>query len=668
MRNVVNAIQWFFTPESIRGRKYRRDIDYLKENTEINLVTVIMQAGVIREDYDQCHAMMADLVEYAHSRGIRVVLTVSAKKGFYNPGFDPNIRPELGQAEVYTVNRPENAQALAQETELVADENGYAYYEHHACGARSKIRPLYAKLLKIYAFDKTREGFYRPGSLADVTDKAQILECRTHMLSADIFLGKAFAGKTLYVLTAQYYNWNELFGDSDWPERKALMDMYADVALDGVVMDEFGYMLLDTADVDSGRLPPFRSRFYSPAQKEWYRKKFGLDLDRELLNMRYVPEGEEKTRVAAINRYFDELREPVLREERRVAEYAKKLFGENAYLGVHNTFHNNLERDEVWHTVCAWWELPRQYGHTDEFLAFPARMGILLSEPDPLMLHMYYSKKPEEYYREMTVDAPFNIRIFHHALDDFYWGSSYRDPEMVRNLRVLDRQIARLNDFQTAPPKMNLLILFSDAAQYNWYPDTDARNEWDVDGKIQILQKCDAIWDAGYRGALVPDRAVADGRVRLEGKRFTYGGHTFDHCLYLYPKYARKETYAFLNRATEAGASLCVVGPAVVDFDGDANSLLAETNESFSAELLERMGCEKLAIPNGSLYANGGFCLVHEAGLLRGEKTAFDFEAEGCRCSGVSTGLVACRPGEAAFATPGSELRVNGVPVELELA
>lgn len=665
MRDMVNGILWYFTPDSLRKRKYREEIDHIKANTEINMMLLYMQHGVIREDYDQCHDMMADLVQYAHSKGIRIGLTLNLMKGWHNTGFDPNIPPEIGQYECYPIDHPENAQALAQQYELVTDEDGYAYLEHHAEGARPRLSPLYNKLLKIYAFDKTREGFYVPGSLEDVTAKAQILQCRTHMLTADIELGREYAGKTLFALVAQYYNHNELFGDSDWESRKAVMDMYSDIPLDGVSMDEYGYMWVNHFDVNSGKIPLYCAHFYSPAQKKFYWEKYGLDYDRELLDMRYVPEGDEAVRIRAVNRYIDELRAPILREENRVAEYAKKLFGEDVYIGVHNTFHNNLDQDEVHHSACAWWDLPRQFGHTDGELTFPARMGILLSAQDPLMVHTYYDSDPENIYQEMVYDAPFNIRYFHHAFEDFYYGCSYREPELLKNTRILDKQIARLNDFQSEPPKMNLLIIYGYAAQYNWYPDIEARNVWDNDGKMQIEKKCDAIWDAGYRAALIPDYTITDGRVGLDGNRFTFGGHTFDHCLFLYPKYAHKETYNFLNRAIAQGASLCVVGDAEVDFDAEPNHLNIETQADFSLELLEKMGCEKLAIPDGCVYRNGGFCIMQVSGLLYGEKTAFDFISEGVHYHGISTGLVAYRKGEKPITTPGSVLFADEIQIPL---
>ncbi len=659
MKKIPNAIYWFFTSETLRDKNYLKAVDHIKENTEFDHMCVCMQGGVIREDYDQCHDMMAELVDYAHSRGVGISLVLSASHGFYNPGFDPNISQEKGQLELFTIAEPANAQGLVLESEFTLDAQGCATFEQHEYGARNKVRPLYNKLLKLYAFDKTAEGFYDPASLRDITSSARIIQCRTHMLEAQIDAGAENAGKTVYAMVAQYYNWPELFGASDWVERKALMDIYADIPMDGYAMDEYGYMMLNVSDVWSKALPPFRSRLYSPHQKAYYQEKLGIDLDRMLFDMRYAPACDDKVRIRAINNYFEHLRVPVLAEERRTAEYAKKLWGEEVYLGVHNTFHNHLDGDEMWHTACAWWDLPRRFGHTDEALSFPVRMGILLAAEDPLMIHTYYSNKEEDYYNRIVYDSPFNIRIFHHALDDFYWGLSYREPEFLKNIRILDKEIARLNDFQRVIPKMDTLIIFGYMALCNWYPDHEKRNLWDIDGSLEVEQKCNEIWQAGYRGALVPDYAISDGRVQIKDGKYVFNGHEFKRCLFLYPKYAKKEVYAFLNEAHAAKMPLCVVGKGEVDFNGEAAHLEAPVHEEYSLDLMEELGAEKLAIPNGCVYADGSFAMLHKEGLLEGKEVPFDFTLDGVRYTGVSTGLVAYRKGEEPILSEGSKIQID---------
>jgi|GEM_PF-5122454 len=657
---IPNILCWFFTSESLRGKKFIEEIDFIRAHTEANLLLVMFETGVITEDYDQCHDMVAELVDYAHSRGLGIALNISAcVRGFFNSGMDPNTSAEL---ELYTIRHPEDAQGIAVSGEVTADENGYAVYTHHAKWGRNKIRPLRTKLLKVYAFDKTGEGLYEPSSLADVTKRARIVECRTHSLSLEIDAGQENAGKTLFVTVVQYYNWPELFGDSDWKEHQAMLDVYAGIPLDGIVMDEYGYMLLNASDISTGTVEPFRGFFYSPQQKDYFAGKLGLDLDRMMLDVHYAPKNDEAVRIRAVNRYFNELRAPVLREENRVAEYARKLFGENIYLGTHNTFHNDLANDEIWHTACCWWDLPRYYGHTDETLAYPIRMGIMLAAKNPLMFHMYYSKNPEDIYNSIVSSAPFGIREIHHAFDDFHWGSSYHEPELLKKVQILDRALAALNEFQSAGyPRFDLLIIYGNTAQNNWYPDYEARNCWNLDGKMNVQGKCDEIWNAGYRAALVPDYAITDGRIKLCGNRISFNGYEFAHCLFLYPKYADKRVYAFLNKAYEAGVPLAVVGCADIDFDAEPVHLKVPTYPAFSLSLLEQMGCPKEnAIPNGGVYADGSFVLVHKDGLLNGTATQFDFTLDGVRYSGGSTGILAYRAGTPLLCTEGGSLNIGG--------
>ncbi len=663
MNPIPNSILWGLRPEQIRGKNYLKTIDYIRENTEMNTIIVNMGNGVIQEDYDQCHGVMAELVDYAHRRGLKIAMKLVSSKGFYNPGANPDVSADIGQRELFTIENIHTAQALAQEYEMTADENGSASFVHEAFGARSKFRPLYNRLLKVYAFRKTAEGFYAPETLEDITDRAVIVQNRTYLKEFDIPGGKENAGKTFYALVAQYYNRDELFGGADWKRKKAILDLYADIPLDGVCLDENGFMLLNVTGVNNGTLPPFRHRLYSDGHREYYREAFGLDLDRELFAMRYAPDGDDSGRIRAINRYFDSLRVPVIDVENRTAAYAKKLFGEDIYIGVHNTFHNRLDQDEVWHTACAWWDLPRRFGHTDEYIPFPVRMGILLAAEDPRMIHMYYAGKPETIYREMVTDARYNIRICHHALDSRWPGScDYRDPEMVRTIRVLDKALAGLNDFQNQPPQLDLLILYGNTAQNNWYPDGNARSKWDINGSLGLYPICESIWKAGWRAAMVPDYAVCDGRVRFENGRVLFNGYAFTHLLFLYPRYAKKEVYSFLDEIHAAGFPMTVAGDADMDFDAEKTTPSFETFPAFALSQLEAIGCPKSAIPHGCLYRDGSFCLVTD-GLWNGETTEFDFTVGNDRYTGAVTGLLAFRRNRIEAMSKGSRLFRNGVEI-----
>lgn len=661
-KEIPNPMLWIFEAYDLKNKNYLKDLDFIKENTAVNHITVSVRNGVQLQNIRQCHGVMKELVAYAHTLGLKVSLHLTDSKGFYNAIFSTGNVPPVDQVEVFPIPDPEKAAAIANDIELVADENGFAQYTYTAQWGRSKIMPIYSEILKVYAFEKTQDGFYRPGTLCDVTDALLITDSRTAKTSFELHLGKENANKNIFVLLAQYYNYPSM-ADA-WESLKKLIDAYADIPLDGITMDEYGYLPLNTEPIKKGMEPPFRGRHYSKGMDRYYREALHTDLHRLLFDMRYAPENDEKRRIQAINTYFEALRRFPLEVEKNIYAYTKQLFGEDAYVSCHNTFHNDLQSDEIWRTACNWWDIPRDLGHTDENICFPVRWGVMLACNYPMMIDMYYSKKSQTHYDHIIEGAPFNCREFHHAFNDFYWGSSFREPEFLKNIRYLDETVATLNDFQTVYPKMDLLVIFGAAAQNNWYPNHDARNLWDIDGSLKIMEKCKHMWDAGYRCALAPDYAIEDGRITRKGDQICFGGYAFSQVLFLYPKYAKAETYAFLNDAHRQGVKLAVVGDSGIDFMGEEAQLHALHFYEFSMDIPEKLGCEKSALENGCVYADGSFCLVTH-GLLTKLPSPFEFVLDGKRYTGSHTGLLAYREGQAAFATPGSTLLVDGQPIPL---
>lgn len=656
-RKIPIPLLWIIEPSHLEKKKYLKDLDFIKQNTCVNHITLTPREGVQLNNLQQCHEAIKELTDYAHKIGLEISLHLCPHNGFYNAIFITGNHPAIDQAELFPIPNPEQAPAIVNDIELLTDDDGYAQYSHKAVWGRSKIMPIYSRILKAYSFKKTGEGFYQADTLEDITPFIRITESRTHSTKFEVDLGKKGKNKNVFVLLAQYYNSNT--PEYDWESLKSLIDAYADIPLDGICLDEYGYILLNTRNIEQGTEPPFRGRLYTPKMFEYYKENLSIDLHQILFEMRYAPENDERIRIKAINTYFENLRVFPLEVEKNAFSYAKQLFGENAYIACHNTFHNNLESDEIWRTACNWWDIPRDFGHTDENIGYPVRLGVMLARQNPIGIDMYYSKDAKSHYSHMIEGAPFNSREFHHAYGDFYWGNSFTDLDFLKDVKKIDRHISYLDDFQKYFPKMDLLIIFGASAQNNWYPNYKARNTWDIDGSLHVQAKCDAIWKAGYRCALVPDYAIEDGRITLQNDKIVFNGHEFTHCLFLYPKYAKKETYNFLNNAEKNNVKLAVIGNAGVDFDGNEAMLTAKHYDNFSLEILQELQCEKSAIENGCVYSDGSFALVTN-GILTGEKTNFDFEIDGIRYSGYHTGLLAYRAGETAFATKGSALFVNG--------
>lgn len=665
---IPNAIIWDFNYKSLYGKKYLKDIEFLKNNTSCDMVIISPRAGIQIGNYRQCHDVIAEITEKAHGIGLKIGLHLPSADGFYNAPVNAASAPEIDQALLFPLDNTQDAEGVVHEYEMIADENGYACCQHQSKWVRQKIRPLFCELLCVFAFKKTADGFYDPSTLQDVTSCARIIDSRPSSLLLEIEAGKDNAGKALFVMVVQYHNYNAVTSDSNFFSKKKVMDVYADVPLDAICLDEFGYISLNTTGIRNGSEEPYRGHFYTHALAKYYREQLNTDLAKEFFHIRYAPIDDEGVRIRAINHYFEELRKPPLKVEWEVAKYAQKLWGEDVFLTCHNTFHNDIDNDEIWRTACNWWDIPRKFGHTDENIAFPVRMGIMLAAKEPLMLDMFYSKCKdfEEHYAHITIGAPFGCREFHHAYNDFTFGCSFTEPELLKNVRILDEAIAQLNDFQYEYPRLDLLIIYGAGAQNNWYPNANDRNVFDINGNLKIIPKCEEIWQAGYRCALVPDYAITDGRICINENKICFNGYEFTHCLFMYPQYAKKEVLAMLDAAGMAGVKIAAVGQVNLDFEAQPAQLHIPCYPVFSMDIMNDLSCPKSAIPGGCVAKDGSFVLVSEGGLLRGEKTKFDFIINSVRYNGIHTGILAYRPNGNNVYTEGCELFINGQKIKLK--
>ena len=274
--------------------------------------------------------------------GIGIALHLNPSPGFFNANTFGGPVPEVDQSEIFHITDPAAASAIVSDYETVLDGDGKASITHSAKWARPKLAPLYCRILRAYAFMKDSDGFYRPGTLIDVTSRVKVVDNRTKSLTAEADCGRECAGMTLFIMVAQYYNYTQVFGNSQSEIFCRVMDGYADIPLDGIALDEFGYLYLDCR----GDQPPFRGRLYSPGMKKYFAERLDTDIDRLLFDMRYAPSDDDSVRIRAINTYFRELRKPPAENERLVYEHAKKLFGDDIYFGTHATFHNELDNDD----------------------------------------------------------------------------------------------------------------------------------------------------------------------------------------------------------------------------------------------------------------------------------------------------------------------------------
>lgn len=621
-------LYWFVTPETLAAERYTKDVQHIAHDTVFDFPFLTARNGVNFLNSTAAHEAVAGIVKAGHENGLRIGATLV-----------------LGSGEAARTSTPDNEQTVVAEAETLLDAQGSGVAV--AAAKLRSMKPTKTELLRVYVFRKTGDGEYDPATLTDVTAKATTALPEPGKLSVSVGLGPQFAGYTMFAMATNWYGAIDLFSPdmTNWIHQA--IDQYRDVPLDGTALDEFGYIRIPIAPAS-----PWRGHFAGKAFGERFEQATGRTLTQTLFETRYAPAGHPEVRVRAIDEYWDFFRKGPIGVENEYYAYSRQVFGDKNFAGIHDTFHNHLTNDEPWATGINWWNIPRQYGMSDEDLALPLRMGLLVSHPGNVMYDQFYGKDIHRFAEKAMNDARFNARLHYHGYNDTgRWGVDLSTEPFLSQLNPVERKIRLLNQFDPAAPELPLLVVFGMPALLNWYPDESARNVFDVNGSLQIEEKASAIWDAGYRCAVIPSDLIDNGSLRLDVQnRPVLNGHTFRAMVYLYPQYAKRSTLEFLDRYTQRGGALMLEGAATHDFDGApiaepfAKISARARVKGFSVEKLPLLGIQASPLRAiGGELEDGSVILTDLGSVETGQPRAFTVEVNGHSFSGAYIGVFALK-------------------------
>ncbi|MEI6753306.1 MAG: hypothetical protein WCK78_09050 [Paludibacter sp.] len=591
--NHPQVAYWFFSKDMLNPERFEGKIDSLSKFSKYNLIFLTSRNGVDFYDATKMHPIFEQLVKYAHSKGLKIGLQL----------WDRRYKVPL-----------ESTERLIQEGEITLDDKGVGTYTAKAKFVRDARSILKSELFKVYAFKKSGSGFYVPGTLTDITTQCIPKEGKETVdvtLNAD----KKFKGYTAYILTQHFYNICSNHSPEAVNNLTQALKSYSDIPFDGVGLDEYTNMRVSTTWELKKNNDVFRGRPYSLPMGEELKAATGNEPDKVLLDMRYAPAGKPEIRIKAINNYMAVMRSGTMNMERTIYDKGKEFYGPNTFIGLHDTHHNYLDGDEIWQTGLNWWNVKRDYGHTDEHTPTPTQMGIGFSYPKNVLYNMYYNKSLEDITTKAMSDLTYGIRTHYHAINDIQkWGVSVEQPEALIEINKVENAARLLNRFNPSFPKIKLLVVFGMESLANWYPDSTKRGMTDINNSLKIEEKAVELWKAGYLNALVPTDLIADGRLKINANgKPQIEGHEFDAIIFLYPQYARKSTFDFLKTYVSKGGKLMVEGSATYDFDG--NTVGKQWNEiadkalvkSFNVADISKLGIAKREFENGVLNEDGSY-------------------------------------------------------------
>ena len=649
-------VYWFITPETFAPGRVSQDIHHIANDTPFTFAFLTERNGVILLKNPQptkgyipptcpkwpqwctpfpgntnSHALTAEIVRDAHRDGLKIGLT-----------FDSQIVDTRQRVPLF------EDQTVVSSAEATLDTQGRATV---TAGSKMRFAPAEkSELLRVYVFRKTAAGEYDPASLEDVTAKARgvarIDDPMTGLMDITVDLGPKYAGETFFAMQQTWVNSMDIFSDAFRNLLHAILDEYKDVPFDGTSLDEFGYTRL------LGN-PPWRGLFAGKAFQADFEAETRMKLPETLFAMSYCPSGHPDVRIKAIDVYWDFVRSGPLRVENEFYRYSRKVYGNKIFAGIHSTVHNHLTNDEAWASGLDWWTEPRQYGQSDEDLSLPLRMGLLVSHPGNIMYDQFYARDIQRFATKAMNDARFDARIHYHGYNDAAgaWGVDLASKPFLDAINPVEHKIRLLNQFNPAAPELPLLVIFGMPRLLNWYPNEADRNNFNVNGSLHIEEKIRALWDAGYRCAVVPSDLIDNNVLHLDaqGQPELYG-HTFRAIIYLYPEYSKQSTLSFLDAYVQHGGSLMLEGTATRDFDGKPiGDLFAQIRakarvNGFTLDDIEKLGIAKDPLRAiGGALEDGSVILTDLPSLQQNSPKAFDVNLNGHQFSGTYEGVFAIK-------------------------
>jgi len=592
--NHPQVAYWFFSKDMLDAKRYEQKIDSLAQFSKYTLVFLTARNGINFYDTEKMHPIFERLVKYAHQKGLKIGLQLWDKK--------------------YKVP-VENTERMILEAEVRLGDNGDGSYSAKAKYVRDAKAILKSELFKVYAFKKTGDGFYDPKSLKDITAQCTPASSTKETVDVKIDAGKQLNGYTAYILTQHFYNICSNHSPEAVANLTQVLKAYSDIPFDGVGLDEYTNMRVSPTWELEKNNDVFRGRTYSVPMAEKLKASAGIEPERVLFDMRYAPQGKPEIRMKAINYYMSIMRSGTLEMEKTIYDKGKEFYGPNTFIGLHDTHHNFLDGDEIWQTGLNWWNVKRDYGHSDESTPTATQMGIGFCYPKNVMYNMYYDKSLTKIVNKAWGDLTYGIRTHYHAINDIQkWGVSVEQPEALTEINKAENAVRLLNRFNPSFPKIRLLVIFGMEELSNWYPDTLKRGMMDINVSLKIEEKAKQIWTAGYLNALVTTDLIADGRLKINANgKAQIQNHEFDAVVFMAPQYARKSTLDFLKSYVDKGGKLMVDGVATRDFDG--KDISRQWNEiqdkaickSFTVNDIPKLGISKREFSNGVLNEDGSY-------------------------------------------------------------
>jgi len=553
---------WKWDDSHIETRNYREKIlDICRRSCfdYIYVGTAWCQKGLQSREVRDC---IEDAVAYTHELGRKFI-------------FEIDVRPAR---DVFAAKYPEGITALMLQKDIVLDERGRgtAAFRLSECSDQfGAYMPVGAEVYRVFSFEKSDEFTYVRDTRRDITERVSSIE-EGNTLKVRIGEDKEDGNRSALVMALVWYNLPDSGSEDTIRYFDELFSLYQDIPFDGIALDEWGYVAHPGYNFTNSWRMPWYSRSIEKDIFQW----MGTDPGLFYLHMYYTPEGEESARIRYINVYHEMIRNHTLKIERYFYAKVKELFGEDAFVGVHPTWYAIAEIDnspEIYKNGLNWWDVPRDYGFTDEIMLMPVRTALAHKWKSNTWYNMWYSEGTLDkttYAREIWHNARYGGRVI-------TLGYETRCEEGVQDLiphgdleyvSAAEEKIALLNRFQSASVNSSVLIVMGIPAVCNWIGNITGNLLWNTYNSRfnEVFTLARDLWNAGWNCDLVGSYEIEDGDLYLGDKgKAVYGSQEYDCVIFMFPQFSKGKVLDFLVQMGKSQAKSIVIGGCDRDFEGN---------------------------------------------------------------------------------------------------
>lgn len=558
---LPRLIYWKWDDDTIENAALRRArLDDLCNRSCFSHIYVSLVWCSKDIDCPQALDAIADAACHLRARGRWLVL-------------DIDVRPLRAQfAQAY----PDALQGLCTTGTVVLDDQGNGQWETR-CGESGDhygtYRILGSRLLAAFAFQPAGPYAYVPESLERVEDACIATSDTPGQLTVRI-AAPGCAGRTVVLYALHTFEYPDVFSSAMTAFHDALLAACESIPLGGAAIDEWGFFPYP----GFGFRFAWRDPWYSEGMARAARMRTGRDFVQDCFSMVWVPTDNHALRTRAINDYYALIRHRMRDIETRFYERVKTFWGPDAFVGVHPTWYAIepilYSSVELWKNGLDWWEVPRDFGQTDEYCPYAVRTALARRCGGPVWYNMWYGMGSNDvgtFLAEIRRGIRYGGRL--HAL-------SYRCPREkevmeLGNSDALDAvssllaRVQLLDEIQDNALDCRLLVVLGYGAAIDWTRNTTAEGYWRLGDDVlaSAYRTVNALWQQGLFCDLVPSTEIDAGRLQVdEMGNARYCGHRYDLCVWIGADGLTAPQAEFLNAI--AVEQLFVCGTAVQDRDG----------------------------------------------------------------------------------------------------